>query len=503
LALQISVPAGRVLSLAEMRLSFGAPPGSLPAKRYVLAGFLPRRDVRPGSVNAPILVTLAILGLAMAAQIVPVPDNVVQRLNPGTTRFLQEYDLAYQLTGPRNGKAEALRYRERTGGKAEASPYRGLSIAPSQTRLTLGLFAAVAVLLLGLARGFTARDARRFVPALLALGVVLALVGIVQRATFNGKLYGFWVPEAGIRPSGPTGGPFGPFVNRNHFAGWMLMALPLGIGYFGALVARGMRISTASDDVPVGWRRRLLWFSSRDANRVILAGAGLLVMGLALVLTLSRSGITGFAIALALSAWVVLRRQAKGSRRAVLATYLAILAVLSVGWVGVDLISSRFAQTQVDLPQRLAAWNDTLRIARDFPVFGSGLGTFGTAMIVYQTAANRTVRFTESHNDYLQLLSEGGVLVALLAVAFIAVFVREVRRRFRDDTNDETTYWIRVGAVTGIVAIALQEIVEFSLQMPGNAALFAVLMAISAGRLPHRASVRARRSSSTRDARAG
>jgi hypothetical protein len=61
----------------------------------------------------------------------------------------------------------------------------------------------------------------------------------------------------------------------------------------------------------------------------------------------------------------------------------------------------------------------------------------------------------------------------------ILVFARTVRRRFRDMPNEGTEYWIRIGAVTGIVAIALQEIGDFSLQMPGNAVLFVVLLALA------------------------
>jgi O-antigen ligase len=85
----------------------------------------------------------------------------------------------------------------------------------------------------------------------------------------------------------------------------------------------------------------------------------------------------------------------------------------------------------------------------------------------------------EAHNDYLQLLVEGGWLVAVPALALIGLFAREVRRRFRDALDDRTGYWLRLGAVTGLVAIAFQEIVEFSLQMPGNAALFTVLAAVA------------------------
>jgi hypothetical protein len=487
-----------VVALAWGALAFGAVypwayiPLAIACVGIGVFGFLAARR----RVNRPIAAGLALLAIATALQLVPLPMATLRRLNPGTESFLRRYDLHYAAMAEVEdamARTEALRAArspksEVRGPKAQGPrpPARDqgpgthpMSIDPAQTWLGLALFAGLAIFLLGLARGLTARDARRLAPSLVGVGVVLALVGIIQEATFNGKIYGFWIPYVGIRPTGPGGGTFGPFVNRNHFAGWMLMALAVGLGYFCALVGRGMR------HVKPGWRNRLLWLSSADANRVILVGFGLLVMGLSLVMTLSRSGTTCFAIAIALTGLAVARRQAKRPRRAVLVAYVLFLGVLAIGWAGVDAVADRFAKADSDLAFRTAVWSDALHIYRDFPVFGSGVNTFGTAMVVYQTA-DPSVHFMESHNDYVQLLSEGGLLVTIPALVLLLLFIREVRRRFCDDTDDERTYWIRVGAVTGLIAIGLQEIVEFSLQMPGNAALFCTLMAIAAGTLPHR-----------------
>ena len=91
--------------------------------------------------------------------------------------------------------------------------------------------------------------------------------------------------------------------------------------------------------------------------------------------------------------------------------------------------------------------------------------------------------FAQTHNDYLQLAAEGGVLLTLPALVCLIVFIRDVRRATHG-THAVTTAWLRAGAVTSLIAIAFQETVEFSLQMPGNAALFAVVCAIALHRPP-------------------
>jgi O-antigen ligase len=179
-----------------------------------------------------------------------------------------------------------------------------------------------------------------------------------------------------------------------------------------------------------------------------------------------------------ISGWFVVRRQATGSRRHVTLLYVGAVAVFSLGWAGLDVILARFAQASVDFSSRYNVWKDAWTIFQAFPWLGTGLNTFGTATTLYQTT-RLEVHTIEAHNDYAQLLSEGGIALALAVVAAIFLLGREIRRRFRENADDQTTYWLRVGATTGLVAIAFQELVEFSLQMPGNATLFAVVAALA------------------------
>ena len=383
-------------------------------------------------------------------QLVPAPLRFLASVSPETSILIPQWDLAV------------------AGGSVSRHPF---SIAPALSEMGLVLFTANALLVLGCARLFSIRGAHRVALAIAIVGVALAAAGIIQRPLFTGKIYGFWTPLEG-------GSPFGPFVNRNHFAGWALMALPLALGLLCGGVARAMR------GVKPTWRARLLWGSSPEANRILLCAAGAGVIALSLVMTMSRSGMAALGLAVAITGAVVMRRQ-RTARRALTIGYLFLLVIVVVSWAGADAIASRFGEADWrELNQRRGPWADAIDIASRFPVVGTGLNTYGVATMFYQRH-DLAQHYAEAHNDYLQLAAEGGVLLTIPAALSVAAFIVAVRRRFQEDTSVRT-YWLRVGAVTGLTAIALQETVDFSLQMPGNAALFAVLCAIALHRAPRR-----------------
>ena len=203
-------------------------------------------------------------------------------------------------------------------------------------------------------------------------------------------------------------------------------------------------------------------------------------MAVSLVFTMSRSGIMSLVLALTVSSIWAARRQSGRSRRVLVPATVALVLVVAVSLGGgVDAVEREFSSASwSDLEGRVGIWRDTVTIIRDFPLTGTGLNTYGVAMLGYQTY-NPSVRWVEAHNDYLQLVAEGGVLLVVpVGIAFF-ILVREVRRRFREGGDDPMTYWLRAGAVTGLVALGLQSLVDFSLQMPGNAVLFVTLWAIA------------------------
>jgi O-antigen ligase len=224
-----------------------------------------------------------------------------------------------------------------------------------------------------------------------------------------------------------------------------------------------------------GWLR---WAASVHASRFVSVAVIGLAMSLSVVLTGSRSGLASVLVALGFLG-LAGRRSAHGvSGRTATLGLSALLVVGAVAWSGADSVIERFGGAPSELADRVAAWRDTLRIIGDFPVFGSGLNSYGRAMLVYQTG-DRTAIFAQAHNDYLQLIAEGGLLVGLPALAAIVLAVSGIRRRLTAGHDDQLTAWIRTGAAAGLIGIATQSLVEFSLQIPGNAVLFVVLMAIA------------------------
>ncbi len=390
-----------------------------------------------------------VVAVAIALQLVPLPWDLVTTISPAASGWVRAAQFGVDPEGS----------------------WRPLSIAPAETAVVLAKFSALALLFVGLTRAIRHVGIPWFVTQLTGLGVGLAVLGIVQRLLsdeHHALVYGFWRPLRG-------GNPFGPFINRNHFAGWMLMALPLVFGYSCGL------LSEAGGGPRRAGRQWLHWLWTVDAHRVFVLAVAALVMGLALVVTGSRSGLGAFALGMAALAVLMWRRLPAGRARLAAAGYVVVVVVGAVAWAGLNQTIDRFAPASRDLNSRMAAWRDTITIIQGFPWTGVGMGAYGDAMLVYQTGS-REVQYLQAHNDYLQLAAEGGLLVGLPAVVLLAVVLRQIQHRLRTGHDSPVVEWIRAGAVGGLVGMAVQSTVEFSLHMPGNSVLFVVLLALAVHR---------------------
>jgi O-antigen ligase len=392
----------------------------------------------------PVLIGFVSFGIAAVVQLIPLPFDQITKWSPEALSIHRQRNIQVAV------------------GLIDRVP---LSIDAGKTALGLTFLGAFLLLMAGTARILSREGARKLAEGITILGVVVAMAGIIQRATFNGKVYGFWELQQG-------GLPFGPFINRNHFAGWMLMVVPLTIGLFASIVGRALRGTRPR------FRDQLMWFSSPEASKAILVGFAILAMVLSLFLTFSRSGIMALAFGILVATIAMARRQPTLKRRIMVSSFMVVMLLTLAAWVGLDRLAARFDASDpfVAMSGRPQIWSDTVRIARMYPLTGTGLNTFGVSTLFYQRSQPGE-HLNEAHNDYLQLAAEGGFLLGLPSLFTIGAFAWLALRRLSQDEG--SIWWIRMGALTGVLAIAVQSLVEFSLQMPANAALFSVLVGIA------------------------
>jgi O-antigen ligase len=291
------------------------------------------------------------------------------------------------------------------------------------------------------------------------LGAALTALVAVQRATSPQLLYWTW------KPISDGASPYGPFVNRNALASWLAMAVPLVIGY---TVARQQSRSVRDEQAIPG--------TSIDSLQLWLAAAAILMTG-GLLASMSRAGILGGGAGLLTFIALSRRRLTGGSAVAWMFAGLVALIVLASAYANLGTLALRLRETTEQGPWgRPAIWRDTWRMVSDFWLTGVGAGAFQRAMLAYQQGS-RLFFFNQAHNEYLQVLAEGGLLVAVPA-SFALIAAAMVMAKALD--GDRTSiFWIRAGAICGVVAIAVQSVWDTGLRTPANGVLFAVIAAIA------------------------
>jgi hypothetical protein len=387
-----------------------------------------------GRLDRALLLLIAVV----AFQLLPLPAAIVAVLSP---------------------HAAVVRSALALDGRSPG-PFLPLTIGASDTAWAW-IVTAGATALFWMARAqFRRGGVRQTVRMVSAAGVAVSLLAIAQAATAGRDIYWRYRTEF----EGPL--PFGPFVNRNHFATWAIMALPLCLGY---LTAR----TGAKTDEPEHASARTRLAHAIDPRTAWLMAASVTML-VALLLSLSRSGALALGISATLTVALCRQRLDRRRRRRVLSTAAAVV-VCGLLWADIPALRDRVAGAQTGVANRLTIWRETMPIVRDFWLTGTGAGTYQRSMFVYQRS-NRTVYFNQAHNHYLQVAAEGGLLLAGAVIIVLAAFVRTARAHLTGDMSG--LFWIRAGAACGLGAVALQSVWETGLVMPANAALAALLAAL-------------------------
>ncbi len=324
---------------------------------------------------------------------------------------------------------------------------RTISLDPFPTQVTALHFLALAIFFaISLVFIDRASRLRKVVAVITLFGFAYAFFAILQSFLSPDRIYGIY----GSR----FANPFGSFVNRHNFAAYieMTMCLPLGM-LFASAVKRD---------------KRLLYITATS------------LMGIALLLSGSRGG---FVALLAGVMLMVLLTTEKGSRRSLaLRVGAAILLVVAVVggaiFVGGESSLTRFAETAVSADistNRMHIWGVTLKVIAGHLPFGAGFGAFGAAYTPFDNLSGLE-RVEQAHNDYLQVLADGGIVGLLIGLAFLYWFFRTSLRNAK--TSNTYRRGVAIGAFAGCFAILVHSLFDFVLHTTAISVLFLTLIAL-------------------------
>lgn len=376
------------------------------------------------------------------------------------------------------GLIQLLPLRELTAaGAAAFGASNTLSLDPHATRLVLVQLATLLIYFSAtLVFVDTPHRLHVLVRTIIVFGFCLALFGLTQSFTSPTKVY--WIRELNQSTA------FGPFINRHHFAGYMelTIALPLGLVFAGAIE-----------------KEKILLY-------VFVAG----LMGVALVMTASRGGIISLVAEILFLVVVTAiwrkqgeRRQRRSGRikriaaRAGMATALLLSLFLGVVLLGGEFSIHRFIDTvNTDDPTtgRAHFWSVTLTMIKAYPYLGTGLGAYGVSYTQHDSR-NGLFRLEQAHNDYLQVLSDGGLVGGVLALGFVLLLFYKAIARAK--SKDDFRRGVALAALSGCFGVLVHSFFDFTLHTTSNALLFLVLAALATlnGRVENAPKKRRRRSS--------
>lgn len=327
-------------------------------------------------------------------------------------------------------------------------PLRPFSAVPHETRASVLLWLSYAAVLYSVPRiVVSVQSARRYARFLVCVGLVLAVFGLLQLAAGEGTLV--W-----LRP-GPR---FASYYNRDHAANVLLMSLGVGIGLL-------ISWSRAKPEIEGGSRQ------GRASARGLLA-AGLAALFFGIVACSSQGALLAIPLAAACCAFAAagFASSARERRRRAAAAVAGAALIVFFAYFHVSAAADAGGLVDDHVMGRLSIYADAWRWWRDAPLFGTGLGGFEALYPAYQDLTLLSV-VSHAHSDWIEFgLETGsfGLAFALLAAGLAAVVGA---RSWLSARSGEMRALIG-GLFAAAAAFAAHSLVEFSFQIPGNAALF-------------------------------
>jgi O-antigen ligase len=324
-------------------------------------------------------------------------------------------------------------YSVEIGNSAQISLYPYKSFLES-----LELFALFTVFAIAVHNFKDRENLIRALHILVIFGFCLAIFAVIQKALWNEKIY--WFRELTL-----GGTPFGPFVNRNHYAGFIGMLIPLGLG---------------------------LCLTSETRAKKILFGFMTVIMAVSLFFSLSRGGIISFLAGMGLFSFLIMKSRIQQRKILSIAIFLIVLSAYLL-YLGIDPVIDRFYKTDISKLARLKVWSATIDAIKDFWFMGTGLGTFIHVFPLYEPVEIHSI-FDHAHNDYLELILETGLVGTIMTITFIAIMIKTiVKSSLRGRTGI-----LLIAAVSSAGTMFVHSLSDFNLHILSNALCFSLVLGI-------------------------
>jgi len=436
-----------LLIIAGSSLAFGAVQplaySAAEAALFLVSAVVLIKQTGEGKINLPVpLWILPFLGLVVI-QMIPLPGKIVSWLSPNRLFFDVQATLA-----------------------PAAARWATLSIYPHDTLFGFfKLLAYLAAFILA-AYSFEPREGRSVLAlGLIVLGTFEAGYGIVQYLTGYQKIFGFtkqfYTEEA-----------TGTYINHNHFAGLLELVIP-----FAAMMVFYNLQSRPGQGGAERWRGQ----PGRTGfdPRIVFYAFIVILLLIGVVFSRSRMGI--FSVLTGLILMGLLGLLGEGRRTWMVITLLVIACSMAYAvWIGIDPVVKRFELISPGGSEnpysRMSIWKQADGIRRDYPAVGTGLGTFPVAFRRYQTSLLE-LQVDHAHNDYLEVATDTGIAGAVLLFLPILWLLIRMILAYAGARNPYRRS-VLLACIGSIAALLVHSTMDFNLQIPANALLFAVVLGI-------------------------
>jgi len=313
----------------------------------------------------------------------------------------------------------------------------------------------------------------RLIVFLMIIGGGEAIYGLVQYVSGDEMIFNFTSLDH------TRGRLIGTFPSPDHFAAYMKMCIFTGLGYlmyisdFGKLSERSRKkknnIVESLKDYFIdnnGWE-----------GKVSLCIV-IILMSTAVIFTKSRSGILSLLISF-ICFFALVRTKFSSKKMIQLVAVILLFTMLAGIWVGITPVFDRYFNLNVNKEVeegRFSIWLSTFNIFKDYPVFGSGLGSFVHIYPSYTTRTNQGW-VNHAHNDWLELLSDMGIVgFFIVLTGFVLLSTQELFKGFSGSGN--RIVFIYFGLYMAIFSMAVHCITDFNLKTTADSFLLSVLTAL-------------------------